>query len=199
MSSAMEAFDKSAEAVDTKSLAGKKKFAPSIYLHTEDNANQGKYVLGKFLHLRLVPNKRYKNQDGSVKMDPYLDIRLVSTNHVAETKTDKGFKAVEVKEGDIVSIRGTAILRRFAESLEAGTMVKITYIDEKLLKGNDGKKRPSHDFELKKAPGTLTEEDINYIAEAKAIDAKRASRPAVSAAEPSVDEEGAANLAALED
>lgn len=160
---------------------------PSIRIQNEDSDNVGAYVRGKFLLRRETPSKTYEG-----KMITFIELRYAASDKCGNITVKNGdrYDPVTPKVGEIISIMAPSRLARQAAEFEPGDDILILYEGmKKPTLGNGKKGKLGNSFQVRKKPGNLTPEDVEYIK-------KRMTPRDAKAVDPDVDVEAMAEAAA---
>lgn len=163
---------------------------PTIKLHNKNGNKTELFVVGKLLTVKKVERMTPKGKRAYM----FVDIVLEQTNTKASVKDDKaptGYRDVEVKAGDIVTLFAASRLYNAALRLVPGAKLYAKYDGGEI---EDGK--VIHRHIIKALPGTLTAEEAEYVA--RANERKEA---AIAAAQSKAEDEAEAEhaMSQLED
>ena len=130
---------------------------PTIKLHNGEGEKTELFAVGKF----LVAKRIEKNTPQGKRAYMFVDIILEKTNGKATIKDPKaksGYRDVEVKSGDIVTLFSASRLFNAASRLAPGTRLYAKYDGGAIEKG-----KLVHKFVIKTLPGTLTLKEQEYV------------------------------------
>ena len=163
---------------------------PTIKLHNGDGDKTELFAVGKFLVAKRIEKATPKGKRAYM----FVDIVLEKTNATATIKDEKakgGYRDIEVKPGDIVTLFAASRLFNAASRLSPGARLYAKYDGGKMEKG-----KMVHQHVIKSLPGTLTPKELEYVNAAN----KRKEVAAVASQSKGNDEAEAADaLSQLED
>ncbi len=130
---------------------------PTIKLHNGDGEKTELFVVGKFLIAKAIEKATPQGK----RKYMFVDIVLEKTNATATVKDPKaksGYRDVEVKAGDIVTLFAASRLFNAASRLSPGAKLYAKYDGGAIEKG-----KLVHKHVIKALPGTLTPKELEYV------------------------------------
>lgn len=130
---------------------------PTIKLHNGDGEKTELFVVGKLLSAKRIEKMTAQGKRAYM----FVDVVLEKTNAKATLKDEKaktGYKDVEVKAGDIVTLFAASRLFNAASRLSPGAKLYVKYDGGIIEKG-----KLVHKHVIKSLPGTLTPKEQEYV------------------------------------
>lgn len=130
---------------------------PTIKLHNGDGEKTELFVVGKLLTAKQVEKLTPQGK----RRYMFVDIVLEKTNAPATIKDSKvksGYRDVDVKAGDIVTLFAASRLFNAASRLIPGAKLYAKYDGGKMEKG-----KMVHQHTIKSLPGTLNAKEQEYV------------------------------------
>ena len=159
MSNANDAL-KEFEAQGTTTTPDQKKESlakPTIKLHNGDGTQTELFAVGKLLTTKRIEKMTAKGKRAYM----FVDIVLEKTNAPATIKDEKsksGYRDIEVKAGDIVTLFSASRLYNAASRLTPGSRLYAKYDGGGIESG-----KMVHKFVIKSLPGALTPKEQEYV------------------------------------